>query len=197
MSAPVQTRSRRRRAALLDAAAALLAEGGFGAVSHRAVAERAELPLAATTYYFASRDDLAASAFEKLMRDELDRVRALLRGPRLGTGPRALARALVSALAPADPQERRYQLALYELYVQAGRRDGRLRDLAREWTTGCVALTRELLRAHGHDVDDTTARLLTSLADGLALELLVEDRTTNTEAITVLTRALETLPGTR
>lgn len=189
MTAPVQSRGRRRRAALLDAAAALLAEGGFGAVSHRAVAERAELPLAATTYYFASRDDLAACAFEKIMRDELARARERVR--QVGAGPHALARALLAVLAPAAPSG----LALYELYVQAGRGDGRLRELAREWTEGCVALARELLRAHGHEVDDVTARLLTSLADGLALELLVEGRGADAGAVAVLARALEALTG--
>lgn len=189
----MQSRGRRRRAALLDAAAVLLAEGGFGAVSHRAVAERAALPLAATTYYFASRDELAAGAFEKIMRDELARLRAFLGELRTETEPGALARALVSALAPADPAERRYQLALYELYVQAGRGDARLRELAREWTEGCVAVTGELLREHGHDVDDVTARLITSLADGLTLELLVEERTDDEQAVTVLTRALAAL----
>jgi len=187
VSEPVQSRGHRRRAALLDAAAALLAEGGFGAVSHRAVAERAELPLAATTYYFASRDDLAACAFEKLVRDELVRARERVR--RAGGGRYALARALLTVLVPVA--ERSSQLALYELYVQAGRGDDRLRELAREWLDGCVALTGELLRAHGHEVDAVTARLLTSLADGLALELLVEDRRDDTTAVAVLTRALE------
>jgi len=38
-----------------------------------------------------------------------------------------------------------------------------------------------------------TTRLLTSLADGLALELLVEDRGADADAVAVLTRALETL----
>lgn len=189
----MQSRGRRRRAALLDAAAALLAEGGFGAVSHRAVAERAGLPLAATTYYFASRDDLAAGAFEKLVREELARASDRVR--RVGTGPRSLARALLAVLAPAGHAERSSQLALYELYVQAGRGDDRLRALAREWTDGCVRLTGELLRAHGHEVDDVATRLLMSLADGLALELLVEDRGADTEAVAVLARALETLTG--
>ena len=217
----MQRRGRERRAALLEAAATLLAEGGFGAVSHRAVAERAGLPLAATTYYFGSRDDLTAAAFESLMHDELARLRTLLApagggesrdtrpdeaGVR-GAGPgghggaggpdsASRARALVTALVPDDPAERRYQLAMYELYVQAGRGDGRLRELARAWTDGCVAVTGELLRAAGYAADDVTVRLIAGLADGLALELLVEDRgdlATAETAITVLTRALETL----
>ena len=52
-AAPSQRRSRARREALLRAAVALLAEGGVRAVTHRAVADRAGVPLAATTYYFA------------------------------------------------------------------------------------------------------------------------------------------------
>lgn len=190
---PVQSRGRRRRAALLDAAAALLAEGGFGAVSHRAVADRAVLPLAATTYYFASRDDLAASAFEKLVRDELTRIRQLLRDRPVGADPRSLATVLVRAMAPADSAERRYQLALYELYVQAGRGDARLRDLAREWTEGCVTLIADLLRDHGHTADETITHLLTSLTDGLALELLVEERPDAEHAVATLARALSAL----
>ena len=46
------------------AAAELLAEGGFDAVRHRAVAERAGLPLASTTYYFGSLDELVTAACE-------------------------------------------------------------------------------------------------------------------------------------
>jgi DNA-binding transcriptional regulator YbjK len=183
----------RRRAALLDAAAELLAEGGFGAVSHRAVADRAGLPLAATTYYFASRDDLAASALEKIMRDELARLRALLARTGRAAGPRAMARALVAALVPGDPAERSYQLAMYELYVQAGRGDGRLRELARDWNEGCVEVVGELLAERGHHLGDVDVRLITTLADGLTLELLVEERTDTGTAVAVLTRALAAL----
>ena len=49
---------------MVAAAAGLLAEGGFDAVRHRAVAERAGLPLASTTYYFSSIDELVAAAIE-------------------------------------------------------------------------------------------------------------------------------------
>jgi hypothetical protein len=54
-------REERRRYALVSAAADLLCEGGFEAVSHRAVAQRARLPLASTTYY-SSLDDLIVNA---------------------------------------------------------------------------------------------------------------------------------------
>ena len=53
----------RRRDALTAAAAELLGSGGFDAVRHRAVAEKAGLPLASTTYYFASLDELVTAAY--------------------------------------------------------------------------------------------------------------------------------------
>src|SRR5437867_6132884 len=61
----------RRRQQLIDAAAALLADGGFDAIRHRAVAEKADLPLASTTYYFDSLDELVVAAVERHGRAEL------------------------------------------------------------------------------------------------------------------------------
>jgi len=62
--AAVTPKGERRRYALVSAAADLLCEGGFDAVRHRAVARRAGLPLASTTYYFSSLDDLIEKAVE-------------------------------------------------------------------------------------------------------------------------------------
>ena len=64
VTAAVTPKGERRRYALVSAAADLLCEGGFDAVRHRAVARRAGLPLASTTYYFSSLDDLIAKAVE-------------------------------------------------------------------------------------------------------------------------------------
>jgi len=47
---------------LLDAAVRVFAAGGVRAVTHRAVAAEAGLPLAATTYYFTSIDELMREA---------------------------------------------------------------------------------------------------------------------------------------
>lgn len=54
--------AQRRRAALLDAAAELAAELGAGAVTHRAVAERAGVPLSTTSYFFGSIEELVTEA---------------------------------------------------------------------------------------------------------------------------------------
>ncbi len=83
----------------MSAAAELLAEGGFEAVRHRAVARRAGLPLASTTYYFSSLDDLIARAVEHIAMIEVaqlrSRVAALSRRRR---GPETTAEVLVDLL---------------------------------------------------------------------------------------------------
>src|ERR1700692_4994020 len=96
VTAAVTPRGERRRHALIAAAADLLCEGGFEAVRHRAVARRAGLPLASTTYYFSSLDDLIARAVEHIGMIEVaqlrSRVAALSRRRR---GPEATAELLV------------------------------------------------------------------------------------------------------
>lgn len=57
-----QERSRLRRDELLTAAIELFAEGGSRAITHRAVAAKAGLPPATTTYYFESIDELIREA---------------------------------------------------------------------------------------------------------------------------------------
>ena len=75
VTAAVTPKGERRRYALVSAAADLLCEGGFDAVRHRAVARRAGLPLASTTYYFSSLDDLIAKAVEYAGTREAEQLR--------------------------------------------------------------------------------------------------------------------------
>ncbi|WP_162795598.1 TetR/AcrR family transcriptional regulator [Nonomuraea lactucae] len=160
-NAPAQERGRLRRATLLGAAVELLTEGGFAAVTHRAVAQRAGLPLAATTYYFASRDQLLAEAFAQLVEAELATTRDWIADHGL-TG-------LPDLIAAAD---RTRQLGLWELYVHAGR-DPVLRQIARRWTDGCVHLVAQALRLPD---GDPRVRLLYTALSTLWLELIVEQR---------------------
>jgi DNA-binding transcriptional regulator YbjK len=76
VTAAVTPKGERRRYALVSAAADLLCEGGFDAVRHRAVARRAGLPLASTTYYFSSLDDLIANAVEHSGAREAEQLRS-------------------------------------------------------------------------------------------------------------------------
>lgn len=146
---------------------ALLAQSGLSAVTHRAVAERAGVPLAATTYYFASGDDLLEQALRRFVERDLAENRA--------TPSDDLATELLSAVIGDDEASRRLSLTAYEIYVQAGR-NSRLRAVAREWNEGVVQQVREILGRHGRD--ESRAWVIAALLDGIVLELLVTGDTT-------------------
>lgn len=63
--------AQRRRAALLDAARELIGEIGAGAITHRAVAQRAGVPLSTTSYFFSSIDELVAEAIREQRHEQI------------------------------------------------------------------------------------------------------------------------------
>jgi DNA-binding transcriptional regulator YbjK len=75
---PVQRRSRDRRELLLRAAVDLLADGGPKAVTHRAVAARAGVPQASTTYYFASIQELTDEALRLHLSERTSELQAMI-----------------------------------------------------------------------------------------------------------------------
>jgi AcrR family transcriptional regulator len=82
-------RGAERRSALVSAAADVLLEHGVTALSHRAVAARAGLPLASTTYYFASVVELRDEALHCVAEMWLARARGALDAlPSVWTGLR-------------------------------------------------------------------------------------------------------------
>lgn len=62
----VQGRSRKRRAAILEATTSLLLDQGMASVTHRHVADAAQVPLGSIRYYFATREDLLLAAVDHL-----------------------------------------------------------------------------------------------------------------------------------
>src|ERR1700716_2614034 len=116
---PAQARSRRRRDALLTAALELIAEGGARAVTHRAVAARAGLPAATTTYFFDSIQQLVEAA---LRRHVADRVRDLqgLAAEAMKGGDSAEAVAWRFAASLAE-RSREATIAQFEVYLEAAR----------------------------------------------------------------------------
>ena len=66
ISVPQNARSRRSRAALLDATRELITEGGFDALSMAAVADRAGMSRRAAYLHFATRAELVTALFGRL-----------------------------------------------------------------------------------------------------------------------------------
>lgn len=171
-------RGERRHEALCGAAAELIRGQGFASVSHRAVAQLAGLPLAATTYYFSSLDDLLEQAVHRLARQWMQRARDALAGlpPRLA-GPRQLAEALTSVVIGIPnatvSNSSEDLLVLYERYLEAGRHR-HLRPLVAAYTRELDALVAEVLARAAPPADPVTAPLVLALIDGAVLRALAE-----------------------
>src|SRR3989442_9948359 len=154
MTAATTPKGERRRAALVEAAAKLLMEGGFDAVRHRAVAQRAGLPLASTTYYFDSLDELIEAALEHDGRTELAEAKARL--DELGDRRLDTAAAVdffLDLLLGPESRDGGLDAVLprYERFVATGRRPY-LAPLMRRLRVELDALLLEILAPCGLDV---------------------------------------------
>jgi DNA-binding transcriptional regulator YbjK len=164
----------RRRTALVAAAAELLRAGGFDAVRHRAVAEKAGLPLASTTYYFGSLDDLVLAAVERSGRDELAEVRAGLDALAADAGAGELVElALDQLLGRESRQSPEAVILRYERFVGAGRRPY-LGPLMREMRGEFDALLTAVLGRAGWTVDGPALLRVVAVVDGTVVNSLIE-----------------------
>lgn len=166
----------RRRQALVEAAAALLVEGGFEAVRHRAVAERAGLPLASTTYYFDSLDELITAAVENHGRTELVRGNALLEElPTRQRGVESVIDLVLDQLLgpPAGDRDAELVLLRYERLVATFRRPY-LRPLMRTLGAELRGLLHEVFARSGTHLDEPRLEQLIALVDGAVVNALIE-----------------------
>lgn len=160
----------RRRQELVTAAAELLRAGGFDAVRHRAVAEKAGLPLASTTYYFESLDDLVTAAVELTSREELGEGHQ-----QLEAAPAELPELVLDLLLGPESRGGGLEAVLlrYERLVGAGRRPY-LAPLMRALRGELDTLLADILARAGHPLDEVALRDLVSLVDGAVISALIE-----------------------
>jgi DNA-binding transcriptional regulator YbjK len=162
---------RPRRQAILDATLRLLRSGGPGAITHRAVAREAGVPLAATTYYFASKDHLLAEALDELATEELRRLEAITRELREARGTGDPVPAAAAAIAHRLVQDVDPILLQFEIYVEAARRPG-IGTAARARVDAFERLAEEALREAGATQPEAAAKLFIAAVDGLVLHRL-------------------------
>ena len=150
---PVQARSRETVERILDAAAALIEEGGVNAVTTRAIAGRADITAPSLYRFFADREQV----LDALIEQHLGRLSAFLAEAETGWTPRSL------------PEFVERELGWYAAYFQANR------NAARLWLDGRVSPT---VRAEVLRYNRRTARRLHGVAAAAGLappqtELLV------------------------
>lgn len=152
-----------RRAAIVEAAAALITEAGVVDLTHRRVAAKAGVPLGATTYYFASLDELSAAAIELLgeqMDAELDALTDLV--IQRGFSAAVLADVLHDYLGNHE------QVSADSALYFAGASNPQLRAYSLRWFDGLVA------KLEGY-VGAEKARALAVFVDGAFVHAMLHD----------------------
>jgi DNA-binding transcriptional regulator YbjK len=164
-----QGRGRARRERLIEVTIELVAREGIDAVTHRRVAELAQVPLGSTTYYFASREEMLVEALKTFGRQEIAAIRARL-AELLTHRPsrRRYVDRLVDFLAPQLADDRWRTVAQYALLCEAARRP-ELEQVAREWNQAWWAVLEELFQALKVPDPGLEARMLLAMLDGFLL----------------------------
>lgn len=151
---------KRRVEEIVRATEQVIAERGIEGLTHRAVAEKAGVPLGATTYHFAAKDDLITAALQR----SVDRYAAYLTdwvAQRPELTPEQLTVLLTDAIMGCFGPQRDQQVMEFELYLAALRRPA-LRPIADRFTE----LSTDALLPY---VDELTARTAAMATNGLAL----------------------------
>lgn len=155
-----------RRAALLDAAVEVLAEGGLSSATHRAVAVRAGVPLSTTSYFFASIDDLIAEAMQVGAARLIARIDEVVEGLVLGgASPDEVITQLIGLVGGSRSSE---VSAQFEVYLQCARRP-ELQPVVHQVMAGFERAAEVALRAAGVNLSAQAARAVVALLDGFAL----------------------------
>ncbi len=159
-----------RRAALVRAAADLLLQGGLEAVSHRAVAGRAGVPLGATTYYFADLTELRRAAVDALADADVARMSAAVEAlPARRRGAAAVARMIAALLTP---DEYGALIAWYERYVLAAREP--LFAAAARRTNAAALESVAVVLDHSGLAADIPPHVVLAVIDGAVLGALAD-----------------------
>jgi AcrR family transcriptional regulator len=180
------------RARILAAAAELVGERGWDAVTTRAIAERASVNQALVHYYFGSMDVVLREAVLAAMRSELGAALApLMAGVPLGDGLRGLGR----ELGTLDPSSPRAMLFVEAILRTA--RDPLVREAMADELRAARALLAERIASEvgagvvRPDVSPPDlAALITAALDGLLLHRIADGSTSVPGAVEALLGSL-------
>ncbi|GAB3011836.1 TetR family transcriptional regulator [Mycobacterium bourgelatii] len=180
----------------MSAAAELLGEGGFEAVRHRAVARRAGLPLASTTYYFSSLDDLIARAVEHIGMIEVAQLRARVNAlSRRRRGPETTAEVLVDLLVGdvvSGPGLAEQLISRYERHIACTRLPALQESMRRSLRQRAEAVAEAIERS-GRSVHIELVCTLICAVDGSVVSALVEGRDPRAAALTTVVDLIDVL----
>lgn len=164
-----QARGLERRAQILDATLRVIGCEGIAAVTHRSVADEADVPFASVGYYFDSKEDLLREALTRFVDDEVARLRAVA-DQLQGLSDVDVEQLLAGFIGVLEQVDSRAQ---FEIYLEAARTP-ELRDVADRCFKAYEEIARLAVRAVGADERDVehAATAVLALTDGLAVRRL-------------------------
>jgi DNA-binding transcriptional regulator YbjK len=171
LTEPRRARGERRRQAILEATLTLVGRKGAGAVTHRAVAEEAGVPLAATTYYFSSKSDLVREALTYAADTDRATVDALAMALERVESADELARVFSDYVTDWLGPGRAVLVSHYEISLEGARRP-ELAAISRAWTDGYVRVLTEPLARLGSPDPARDAWIVVSAVDGMMFDEL-------------------------
>lgn len=170
-----------RRDRIIDTALDVIAQHGVVGTTHRKVAEAADVPLGAMTYYFDGIEELLHEAFTRLADTMAQQFRSMLES---ATTQDEARQAIVDwACSEMWKSERNLVLA-FEFTAFAARQP-RMRAPLQRW----MGLSESYLSQH---FGSTTAKMLDAFVDGLAMHNIMGNHHISREEIAAYVYKLTT-----
>ena len=140
-------------------------------MTHRAVAEEAGVPLAATTYYFSSKSELVREALTYAAETDRETTTRLAAALEQVKSAEELARILGDHVAEWLGPGRAVLVSHYEISLEGARRP-ELAAISRAWTDRYVQVLAEPLARLGSATPQRDAWIVVTAFDGMVLDEL-------------------------
>ncbi|MCW2521059.1 MAG: TetR family transcriptional regulator [Mycobacterium sp.] len=162
-------RGARRRIEIIDAAIEVMAQVGLAGLSMRVVANQAQMPLGALSYYFDDKSDLVAQAFQQLSDREIDRVVRTAEQLQPTMSTEQLADLVADMIIDGFTSPQGAIVTRYELVTEASR-DERLRPMFEAWYVAMVPALSRLFRDLGSRQPELDSRTVMAVMAGLEID---------------------------
>ncbi|MCW2551572.1 MAG: TetR family transcriptional regulator [Mycobacterium sp.] len=162
-------RGARRRIEIIDAAIEVMAQVGLAGLSMRVVANQAQMPLGALSYYFDDKSDLVAQAFQQLSDREIDRVVRTAEQLQPTMSTEQLADLVADMIIDGFRSPQGAIVTRYELVTEASR-DERLRPMFEAWYVAMVPALSRLFRDLGSRQPELDSRTVMAVMAGLEID---------------------------
>lgn len=185
--AVVRASGKQRRLAIIQATLRVMARDGLRAVSHRAVAAEASVPLASTTYYFRDLDDLITESFlhwsalqqvqvERFFQRAVDILGASRRDPKKAAVSTAtlLSRAAAEYVIEQVARHRDDRVLEFAFLHEAAR-GPRLRAVVRDQQAGFLDFLEQFHTALGSRMPALDAQITHSVLLGMEKSAVLAD----------------------